>query len=79
MNVVMTRVELERLGADEVAYIHEMDGNEARMQFPDFEGIPDGQLYAVYRADGDLLALTSSRASALAHAFEEELQVAYVH
>lgn len=77
---VMTLVEFAHLGDGEVAYIREMTSDEAEQMFPSIEGIPTGiNLFALHGADGTPLALTDSRSAAMAHAIEDELELASVH
>ncbi len=77
---VMSLVELAHLGDGQVAYIKEMTSDEAEEMFPSIEGIPVGiNLFALHGADGTPLALTDSRSAALAHAIEDDLEVASLH
>ncbi|MEL6288827.1 MAG: DUF1150 domain-containing protein [Pseudomonadota bacterium] len=77
---VISAFELGQLGDGEIAYIRIVRPGEADDLFPGIEGIPSGiSLYALTAADGTPLALTDSRSAALAHALEDELDVASVH
>ncbi len=73
MREVISQVELARLKTGEVAYVREISASEAHKLFPDVEGIPDVRLYAVFKADGNALALTDSRAAALRHLIDGNL------
>ncbi len=77
---VISLGELAALGDGEVAYIRELTSEEAEVMFPSIEGIPSGiNLFTLYAADGTPLALTDSLSAALAHAMEDDLEIATVH
>ncbi|MBI1385419.1 MAG: DUF1150 family protein [Rhizobiales bacterium] len=76
----MSSVDLAQLGDGEVAYIKRMTSDEAEEMFPSIDGIPSGiNLFALHGADGTPLALTDTLSAALAHALEDDLEVASVH
>ncbi len=76
----VTPFELAQIGDGEVAYVKELTSSEAQKLFPSIEGIPSGiALFALHSADGTPLALTDSLSAALAHAMEDDLEVAPVH
>lgn len=77
---VLTPIEFARLGDGEVAYIKQLTSDEAEEMFPMVDGIPNGiALFALHGADGTPLALTDSLSAALAHAIEDDLEVAAIH
>ncbi len=77
---VMSAIEFARLGDGQVAYVKQVDSNQARNLFPALTGLPEGiDLYAVVGADGTPLGLTDSHSSAIASVFEYELEPVYVH
>ena len=77
---VMSAIEFARLGDGQVAYVKQVDSDQARNLFPALTGLPEGiDLYAVVGADGTPLGLTDSRSSAIASVFEYELEPVYVH
>ncbi|MEL6747348.1 MAG: DUF1150 domain-containing protein [Pseudomonadota bacterium] len=77
---ILSPFELAQLGDGEVAYVKELTSNEAQELFPAVDGIPAGiALFALHSADGTPLALTDSLSAALAHAMEDDLEVASVH
>lgn len=77
---VISQFELAKLGGGEIAYIKTLSSDEAGKMFPGIDGIPSGiKLFALHAADGTPLALTDTRNAALAHASEDELEVASVH
>ncbi len=76
----MSAIEFARLGDGQVAYVKQVDSNQARTLFPALSGLPEGiDLYAVVGADGTPLGLTDSRSSAIASVFEYELEPVSVH
>lgn len=78
--LVITELELARLGGGQVAYIREMSSDEAKERFPAIEGLPKGlHLFALHAADGTPLAITDTRSAAIEHAMGDELQIATVH
>ena len=78
--VILTPVELARLGDGQVAYIRQLTSDEAKRMYPAIEGLPTGiELFALHAADGTPIALTDSRQAALGHAEEGELMVSSVH
>lgn len=78
--LLMTPVELARLGDGEVAYIKQLDPQVAERLFPALQTAPkDIDLFAVLAADGTPLALTDSRDSAIANALENDLEPVSVH
>ncbi|MEO0619636.1 MAG: DUF1150 domain-containing protein [Pseudomonadota bacterium] len=80
MPFAISAFELGQMGDGEVAYIKTLNPGEADELFPGLEGIPPGiNLYALHSADGTPLALTDSLSAAMAHASEDELEVASVH
>lgn len=76
----MSAIEFARLGDGQVAYVKQVDSNQARNLFPALSGLPEGiNLYAVVGADGTPLGLADSRSSAIASVFEYELEPVSVH
>lgn len=77
---LMSAIEFARLGDGQVAYVKQVDGDQARNLFPALTGLPEGiDLYAVVGADGTPLGLTDSRSSAIASVIEYELEPVSVH
>jgi hypothetical protein len=77
---VMSAIEFARLGDGQIAYVKQVDSDQARNLFPALTGLPEGiDLYAVVGADGTPLGLTDSRSSAIASVFEYELEPVSVH
>lgn len=77
---VMSTLDFARLGGGEVAYVRQLDSDQARKLFPTLSGLPEGiDFYALLGADGTPLGLTGSRGSAIASAFEIDLEPVSVH
>lgn len=77
---VMSAVEFARLGGGEVAYVKQIDSEQARSLFPTLTGLPEGiDFYAVVGADGTPLGITDSRDSAIASVIQNELKPVSVH
>ena len=76
----MSPKELALLGDGEVAYIKQVDVDDAERLFPALEGTPEGiDLFAVLGADGTPIALADSRNAAIANAIENDLVPLSVH
>jgi len=76
-NVVLSQLELAKLGGGHLAYIKKVSPDDVGRMFPNIEGLPKGiALFALHAADGTPLALTDSLHAALSQAMDEELQVA---
>ena len=77
---IMSAIDFARLGGGEVAYVKQIDGEQARNLFPTLTGLPEGiDFYAVVGADGTPLGITDSRDSAIASVIESELEPVSVH
>ena len=78
----ITKDALAALGGAELVYIREISGADiiAENVLPSSIRIrPDDVLYSVHAADGSRLAVTDSRASALAAARDHELRPVSLH
>ncbi len=76
----MSVLEFAHLGDGEVAYIRSLNAEEAARLFPTLEALPEGIVfYSLHAADGTPLALTDSRAAAIANALEHDLHPVSVH
>lgn len=77
MPVVMSELELSRLGGGEIAYIKTLSTAEASRMFPTVKGLPKGiQLFSLHAADGTPIALTDTLQAAIGHAEEDDLAIA---
>ena len=76
----LTPLELARLGGGEIAYIRPIRPAEAsRLIGAPIEVEEGTRLYAVCHADGTPLAITDSRAGAIANVLENDLTPISVH
>lgn len=76
----MSSKELALLGEGEVAYIKQVDFDDAERLFPALDETPEGiDLFAVLSADGTPIALADSRNAAIANAIENDLVPLSVH
>ncbi|MEM7398377.1 MAG: DUF1150 domain-containing protein [Pseudomonadota bacterium] len=76
----MSPKELALLGEGEVAYIKQVDFDDAERLFPALDEAPEGiDLFAVLGADGTPIALADSRNAAIANAIENDLVPLSVH
>ena len=72
--------EFTHLGEGLVAYVKSMRADEAAKLFPQVAELAPGlQLFALLGADGTPILLTDSRDSAIANAWEQELETVSVH
>ncbi len=79
-HLVMTEIELARLGGGEVAYIKTLSSDQAQTMFPMIEGLPKGiPLFSLHAADGTPIALTDTLQAAIGHAQDGELAIAALH
>lgn len=76
---IMSVADLAKLGGGKVAYIKEMNSEEAMELFPGAELPPGVDIYSLHGADGTPIALTDSRQAAVGHAIGADLQLACVH
>lgn len=77
VSMVMSELELARLGGGEVAYIKTLSTDEANRMFPTVEGLPKGiPLFSLHAADGTPIALTDTLQAAIGHAEEDDLAIA---
>ncbi len=84
MTPVLTSEAFAALGAPSLVYVRPIKAGDILASNPvdDIEGIeldPDQVLYAVHRADGELLAVLVDRESAMAAALAHELAPVSVH
>jgi hypothetical protein len=78
--IVLPDNEFAALGGGHLAYVREIDSEKATSLIGQPVKLgPDDHMFAVYGADGRPLAITDSRASAIANAVEHELMPMSVH
>ncbi len=76
----LSPLELARLGGGRIAYIRPIGPAEAsRLLGEPVLAAADARLFCVCHADGTPLAITDSRAGALANVLENDLEPASVH
>ena len=76
----MTAEQFAHLGGGHVAYVKAMRSDDVSRLFPQAPAIQPGlQLFALLAADGTPMMLTDSRDTAIANAWENELQTVSVH
>ena len=77
---VMTPEQFAHLGDGQIAYVKPLRGEDAARLFPQIEGVkPDMRLFALVGANGAPIMLTDSRDTAIATAWEHELQTVSLH
>jgi hypothetical protein len=78
--IVLSDSEFAAYGGGDLAYVREIDSEKATSLVGQPVAVDPGtQIYAVYGADGKPLAITDSRAAAIANAVEHELMPMSVH
>ena len=76
----ITPQQLAHLGEGAVAYVKAIRSEEAQRLFPQASAIRPGMnLFALLAADGRPILLTDSKATAIANAWEHQLQTVSVH
>jgi hypothetical protein len=80
MEKVLSTQELARLGGGVLAYVREIDADDARKMLGEGTVIPPkSKLFALYNADGTPISISGSREAAVGSALEHELVPASVH
>ncbi|BAT61701.1 hypothetical protein GJW-30_1_04261 [Variibacter gotjawalensis] len=80
MTNVLTQEALQHLGDGSIAYVKAIRSEDVKSLFPQAPDIQPGvQLFTLNAADGTPIMLTDSRESAIAGAFQHELQAVSVH
>ena len=76
----LTPQELAHLGEGAVAYVKAIKSEDAQRLFPQAPAIRPGlSLFALLGADGTPIMLTDSKETAIANAWEHQLQTVSVH
>ncbi len=76
----LSLAELAQLGGGALAYIREIEGQEAiRLIGAQAAVRPDARLFCLYAADGTPVSISGSREAAIGSAFEHELLPMSVH
>lgn len=72
--------ELAHLGGGVLAYVKEMESDEAKALLGGHVALPaEGKLYALFNADGSPISISGSRSGALGSAMEHDLIPASLH
>ena len=76
----LSAAELAQLGGGALAYIREIEGQEAiRLIGAQAVVPPEARLFCLYAADGTPVSISGSREAAIGSAFEHELLPMSVH
>jgi hypothetical protein len=68
------------LGGGKIAYIKQIRSEDVRRLFPEAPDLQPGiRLFALHAADGTPIMVTDSRESAVANAWDHELETVSVH
>ena len=75
-----TPEQFAKLGAGQVAYVREMTSDDVKRLFPQADELQPGlKLFALLSAEGAPIVLADSRDTAIASAWENQLQTVSVH
>ena len=75
----LSDAEFARLGGGHLAYIREIDAEQAMILLGETPGPPGAPLYCLYAADGTPMAISVSKQAAFANAIANELLPMPVH
>lgn len=76
----LPEADFERLGGGQIAYIRPIPSEDVQSLFPDAPKLGPGQmLWALLNADGTPILLSDSRSTAVAKAWENNMQTFSVH
>lgn len=76
----MPRAAFERLGGGQIAYVRQIQSEDVQTLFPDAPKLTPGQvLWALLNADGTPILLSDSKSTAIAKAWENDMQTFSVH
>jgi hypothetical protein len=84
MNVTATKtmlsdMEFAQLGGGHLAYIREIDPQQASILLGELPGPPGAPLFCLYAADGTPMAISVSKQAAMANALANQLMPMPVH
>jgi hypothetical protein len=75
-----TPEQFAKLGAGEVAYVRELNSDDVKRLFPQAPEVQAGlKLFALLSAEGAPIVLADSRDTAVASAWENQLQTVSLH
>ncbi|MBZ0163191.1 MAG: DUF1150 family protein [Notoacmeibacter sp.] len=76
----LTPEQLAHLGEGAVGYVRKIRSDELKARYPGLDEIAPGlELWALFSANGMPILLTDERDSALAGAFQNDLQTVSIH
>ncbi len=76
----MSELDLARIGSGEVAYVRTLSADHAQRLFPAAKlSSQRHTFFSLHAADGELLALTETRAEAHKRAWRDKLFIALLH
>ena len=79
-NTPFTAEQFAKLGAGQVAYVREMTSDEFKTIFPQANDLQPGvKLFALLSAESAPIVLADSRDTAIASAWENQLQTVSLH
>lgn len=75
----LSDIEFAQLGGGHLAYIREIDPQQASILLGELPGPPGAPLFCLYAADGTPMAISVSKQAAMANAIANELMPMPVH
>jgi hypothetical protein len=76
---ILSDIEFAQLGGGHLAYIREIDRDQASILLGEVPGPPGSPLFCLYAADGTPMAISVSKQAAMANALANELMPMPVH
>jgi hypothetical protein len=78
-NKMLSDTEFAQLGGGHLAYIREIDPQQASVLLGELPGPPGAPLFCLYAADGTPMAISISKQAAMANALANQLMPMPVH
>ncbi len=76
----LTKEQFAHLGEGAVAYVRKISSDDLKARYPGLDEVAPGlDLWALFSANGTPILLTDERDSALAGAFQNDLQAVSIH
>jgi hypothetical protein len=75
----LSDIEFAQLGGGHLAYIREIDAEQASILLGELPGPPGSPLFCLYAADGTPMAISVSKQAAMANALANQLLPMLVH
>ena len=76
---MLSDIEFAQLGGGHLAYIREIDPQQASALLGELPGPPGSPLFCLYAADGTPMAISVSKQAAMANALANQLMPMLVH